>query len=241
MDNLKNSPRLHLPDCLRLTAMALMIFYHFSYDLVFFRYLYFDIMTEPFWWFLPRLIVFLFLFTVGWSLHLVHAKKIHWPKFLKRFFKIASAAVCISLVTYFLFPDRWIYFGTLHCIALSSFGTLLVLKHPRLSLFLGLTLLISSMLGYNIPWIKLPHAAMDHVELFPWIGASFLGNAMAYFYPKLTTLQRFEHLRFFQTPTWEFGQKISEHSLFIYLVHQPILFGIFYTINLVFSRFHIPN
>lgn len=241
MKNMKKNPRLHLPDCLRLLAMALMIFYHFSYDLVFFRYIYFDIMTEPFWWFLPRLIVFLFLFTVGWSLHLVHAEKIKWKSFLKRFFKISIAATSISVVTYFLFPDRWIYFGTLHCIALSSFGTLALLKYPRLSLVLGLSLLISSMFGYNIPWIKLPHAAMDHVELFPWIGASFLGNAMAFYYPKTLTLQRFEELRFFQKPSWVILQKISEHSLFIYLVHQPILFGIFYTINLVFTRFHIPN
>lgn len=241
MENLIIKPRLHLPDCLRLIAMALMIFYHFSYDLVFFRFVYFDIMTEPFWWFLPRLIVFLFLFTVGWSLHLVHAENIKWKSFFKRFLKITTAALLISLVTYFLFPDRWIYFGTLHCIALSSLGTLALLKYPRLSFILGLSLLVSSMFGHNIPWIKLPHAAMDHVELFPWIGASFLGNAMAYFYPKSSPLQRFEHLRIFQKPLWGIMQKISEHSLFIYLVHQPILFGIFYTINLVFSRFQIPN
>ncbi len=232
-----NESRLYGPDFVRIIAIFLMIFYHFSFDLNFFGFLNFDIMLNPFWWFLPRLIVFLFLFTAGWSLILSHSKQVRWKKFFKRFFQIALCASMISVSTFFLFRDRWIYFGTLHCIALSSLISVLLLKWPKLLGILGFILFVLSWLGLDIPWIKLDHAAMDNVELFPWLGAMFLGIFFAHFYSH-SLLVRFERWAFFKKPIFAKLTFLAKHSLIIYMIHQPILFGIFYSIKFIFK---IPN
>ena len=228
--------RLALPDVTRLIAMALMVFYHFSYDLVYFKFLNFDIINHPFWWFLPRLIVFLFLFTAGFSLSIAHKNQFHKKKFFKRLMQIVLSALLISVVTFFLFPDRWIYFGTLHCIALSSLITVYALSYPKTLGTIGLLLFIFSVFfGIDIPWIQLEHSSLDYVELFPWIGASFLGVFAHHQYIKTPTLLKFEEFSIFKAPSFKFFQKISEHSLLVYLIHQPILFGLFFIINRLFQ------
>lgn len=227
--------RLFFPDAIRLVAIILMVFYHFSYDLVYFKILNFDIINHPFWWSLPRIIVFLFLFTVGFSLALTHKTQFLAKKFFRRFFQIFLSAISISAITYLLFPERWVYFGTLHCIALSSLITVGLIAHPRFLGAMGIFLFAIELSGHGIPWIHLEHSSMDYVELFPWIGASFLGVFVADLYQKSKALQKIEELQFFKTPTFRFGQKISEHSLLVYLVHQPLLFGLIFVINWLFQ------
>lgn len=227
--------RLVLPDCLRLLAMALMIFYHFSYDLILFKFMDFDIINLPFWWFLPRLIVFLFLFTAGFSLSIAHGNEIKTKKFYKRLLQITASALLISVVTYSLFPERWIYFGTLHCIALSSLITVYLLKFPKTLGTVGFLLFIGSVFGYDIPWFHFEHSSMDYVELFPWIGASFLGVFTHSVYKNSQLRSKFEEFSIFKSPSFAFFQKISEHSLLVYLIHQPVLFGLFFVINRLFQ------
>jgi uncharacterized membrane protein len=203
--------RSQLIDALRGFTIILMIFFHFNFDLFNFGFLKTDIVHVPFWYFLPRLIVFLFLFAVGMSLTLTHQHKILWIPFGKRFFKISSFALLISLVTYYLFPDNWIYFGTLHAIALISLITLPFLKWPKLSLFIALALFIPSIFfDKNIPWL----------------GASLLGVFAVQQKLHLVTLPDNATLRFLNF--------LGRNSLIIYLVHQPLLFGavyLFYTLK----------
>jgi uncharacterized membrane protein len=198
-----------------------MIFFHFCFDLYHFGYLNIDIIREPFWYFLPRLIVFLFLFAVGMSLKLTHEDKIKWESFWKRFFKISALALVISLVTYFLFPENWIYFGTLHAIALISLLSLPFLKRPNLSLCFALLLFIFSIgFGKNIPWFLLPHESWDYISPFPWVGASLLGIFAAH-----------KGVHLWQIPANPLEGSLNllgKHSLKIYLIHQPLLFGLVY-------------
>lgn len=194
-----------------------MVIFHFSFDLNYFGIVRFDIINHPFWYFFPRLIVFLFLFATGISLYLAHYPKIRWKAFLKRLSLLILWAATISLVTYLNFPDSWIYFGTLHAIAVVSIMSLPFLPYPRLSLLIGLALFLPSMLfDLNLPWISLPHASWDYISPFPWVGASLLGLFAA-------------HKGFYQFPLSETSlvkslKYLGQHSLFIYLVHQPLLF-----------------
>lgn len=215
-----------LIDALRGFTIILMIFFHFSFDLQNFGFIHIDILHAPFWYFLPRLIVFLFLFAVGMSLTLAHAEQIHWKPFWKRLLKIAFFAVLISVVTYILFPDNWIYFGTLHAIALISIMTLPFLKRPKLSLLLALSLFLPSMiLDKNLPWFSLPHQSWDYIAPFPWVGASLLGVFAVH-----------RGLHRLSLPYNAFVKSLNylgKHSLFIYLIHQPILFGSVYIARLL--------
>lgn len=226
MKTTKFNSRSRIIDAIRGLTIILMIFFHLSFDLTNFGFLKIDIIREPFWFALPRLIVFLFLFAVGMSLTLAHGDHIHWRPFWKRFFKITFFALIISGATFIMFPENWIYFGTLHAIALISLLSLPFLKKPNLSLFLALALFIPSVfLDKNIPWFSLPHQSWDYIAPFPWVGASLLGIFAVH-----KGLHHWEISENQMTRSLNF---LGRHSLFIYLIHQPILFGSVYLLRLL--------
>ncbi|MDO9181444.1 MAG: heparan-alpha-glucosaminide N-acetyltransferase [Bacteriovorax sp.] len=226
MKTAKFNSRSTLIDAIRGFTIILMIIFHFSFDLNNFGFLKTDIIHSPFWYAFPRLIVFLFLFAVGMSLTLAHHDKIHWKAFWKRFLKICSFALLISVVTYILFPENWIYFGTLHAIALISLMSLPFLKKPKLALVIALLLFIPSVFfDKNIPWISLAHGSWDYISPFPWFGASLLGIFAAHKGLHLINVPH-NHL----TRSLNF---LGKHSFFIYLTHQPILFGAVYLFSKV--------
>lgn len=221
----KFNSRSRLIDAIRGFTIILMIFFHLFFDLDNFGFISIDIINEPFWYALPRLIVFLFLFAAGMSLTVAHQDRIHWKAFWKRFLKLAAFALLISVVTYKMFPENWIYFGTLHAIALISLASLPFIKKPNLSLVIALLLFIPSILfDFNLPWIHLPHQSWDYISPFPWVGASLLGIFAVHKNMHRVTISDNAFVKFLNF--------LGRHSLFIYLVHQPILFGTVYLIRL---------
>lgn len=206
-------------DQVRGLAIVLMVFFHFFYDLDLFNFVDIDFKKNYFWWGLPRVIVFLFLLSVGMSLSLVHVPQINWPKFARRTGLITAYALIISISTYLLFPKRWIYFGTLHCIALCSLMALPFLNKPKLCLLTAFTLLLPSLtLSWSIPWIQLKHYSMDYIPPFPWFGVVCLG---AFF-----TSAQWHALIIPSNPFLRFLEFLGRHPLKIYLLHQPILYGL---------------
>jgi uncharacterized membrane protein len=214
-------------DVLRGFTIILMIFFHFSFDLNLLGFIKVDIIHHPFWHFLPRLIVFLFFLAVGMSLALVHQDQIKWTSFLKRFIKLVFLAGLISLVTYFMFPENWIYFGTLHSIAIVSFLSLPFLKFPKTSLFVALMLFLPSMIwDKNLPWFEMVHPSFDYISPFPWVGACLLG-----IYAVSKNIHKFycnQNSKIIKSLNF-----LGRHSLLIYLIHQPILLGTLYVIKLL--------
>ena len=220
MEDLKHKKeRSLLLDTLRGFTVVLMIIFHFSFDLDYFGFISIDILHDPFWYFFPRLIVFLFLFAVGMALHVTHKNGIIWKPFLKRLLHLIFWAAVISIVTYIFFPESWIYFGTLHAIAVVSVFSLPFLKRPREALIVGLCLFIPSIVyDQTIPWFSLSHSSWDYISPFPWLGASLLGIFAAH-----------KGLHHHQIPKNKLTKSLCYlglHSLFIYLIHQPILFGL---------------
>ena len=134
----KKSPnRFPFLDQIRGFAVLLMIIFHFFYDLRLFHFNQIDFKNNPFWFGLPRFIVFLFMLSVGMSLALVHHRGIRWKKFLERWLILVFFAAMVTLSTYFLFPTRWVYFGTLHSIAVCSLLGLLFIDKPHFSIMLN--------------------------------------------------------------------------------------------------------
>lgn len=216
--------RSRLIDVIRGFTVILMIFFHFSFDLNNFGFVKFDILHSPFWYLLPRIIVFLFLIAVGMSLTILHSEKIKWQAFWIRFLKLAFFALIISIVTKLLFPENWIYFGTLHAIAVISLMSLPFLNFPKISLTVALILFLPSIIwDYNLPWFHLEHQSWDYIAPFPWLGASLLGIFAVHKKLHLIALPDRSDIAFMDL--------LGRHSLFIYLVHQPILFGFVYLLS----------
>ena len=202
----------------------MMIIFHLFYDLNHFKFINIQMKKDIFWYMQPKIIITLFLISVGMNLCIAHGEKVRWQKFSKRLIKLVLIAGSISLITSFVFPGRWIYFGILHNVSVSSVLALAFLKRPKLSLILGLIIVIPSIFfNYKYPFFVLTKKPVDHVALFPWFGCVLMG---IFLYSK--------GIHNIKIPDYKFKNVFSflgRYSLEIYLLHQAILFPLVYLIR----------
>ncbi len=107
-------------DGLRGAALCLMIVYHFSFDLNWFGYIRADFDHDAFWLDFRGVIVSAFMLLVGLSLLLARRAGVTPRHFWRRIALIAFCAILVSVASYLTFPQTFITFGILHCIALAS-------------------------------------------------------------------------------------------------------------------------
>ncbi len=223
-------------DIVKGSAVVLMVIYHFYFDLHYFRYLSIDFFTL-FWLGFRYLIVSLFLFSMGVSLVLSHLKKIHIHKVIKRAIMLGIAALLVSVMSYYLFPNSWIYFGILHFIWLASLLALPVVFRPKIALILALLIAVATYLGLNDSlWFLmlqpelLPYNSQDFVPIFPWLAVVLLGVASA----RLGWHQSLFSQSVWNGKTWAHKSLayLGRRALWMYLIHQPILFAGFYLVGL---------
>jgi uncharacterized membrane protein len=217
-------------DVLRGFAVLLMIVFHGAYDLNWFYFIDIDILKDPFWYWLPRFIVFLFLICVGMALSIVHKNGIKWRLVIRRLLKIGGWAFVITVVTYILFPKNYVFFGALHCIATTSFVGVIFVNRPKLSLALCLIFVISNMIFQPtlIPISKwLGVTPFDYLPFYPWFGVVLLGIYLEFMNFHKISIKPNVFIR-----SMEF---MGKNSLKIYLLHRPILFGTFFLLYEIMS------
>lgn len=214
-------------DALRGMAVLWMIIFHASYDLRMFQFVSWDF-SSGFWYGFPRVIAFTFLFCVGLSLNFGHRPEINWPSLKKRTIKLGGAALIISVVTYFIFPSQWIFFGTLHCICVGSIlGALVVNRRPLAIGLLIIILVLQYGFNFGIKWVSsiIQRSSMDFIPIYPWFWAILLGIVIGPYLAQWKLLQKL--------PPQKFLNYLGQHSLKIYLIHQPVLFGTIWLIRQV--------
>jgi len=232
---MQNKKRLIGIDIFRGWAILLMVIFHFSYDIDYFKIIDFQIQTNTFFIWFRFLIVSMFLLTVGMSLKLAHKTEINWSSLKQRTFYLMVASLLVTISSYIIFPNSWIYFGILHFILISSFIVLPLLNHPYLSLTIAITTFIAFHLNIlNMHWLfnllvtplhLPPTISVDVVRFVPWISFVLVGMSMV----SLGWHQKIFDIHFFnkRDNLNEFFSFLGKHSLLIYIAHQPILFGIF--------------
>lgn len=235
--------RIPLIDLLRGFALVAMTIYHFTWDLEFFGYLVPATINEPGWVAFARAIATSFLALAGVSLVLAHGDGIKWRGFWKREAMVAGAALAITIVTYFAFPESYIFFGILHAIALFSLLGLAFLRLPwwavglaALAIFAIDQFVALPIFGHwTLLWVGLsPQLPLsnDYVPLFPWFSATLAGMAFAKlaqkrdWWSKLATVSVPNLL---DRPLGFLGR----HSLAYYLIHQPVLLALLWTFQAV--------
>lgn len=224
--------RIILIDLLKFLAICLMVIYHTTYDLRLLNLHHTDLYTG-FWFALPRIIVFLFLFSSGASLAANfndYPKEKILPKIQIRFIKLATFSLIISLVTYIIFPDSWIYFGTLHCLCLAT--VIFPYFHSntkRQILFIIIASIAYLVTPYNFDdWAStLSFQSMDFIAPIPWLIYFVLGITLL---PWIKTFElKIKHL----LPETKIINYVSQKALPIYLLHQIFIFGTLYLVTLL--------
>ena len=151
-----NPHRYPVIDMLRGFAIVLMFVFHFSFDLNYFGVVSIQFLEETFWLNFRRFIVSLFLLLVGISLHLATRKGIRWRPWSRRMALLLVYAGLVSLGSWMMFPETFIYFGILHFIALASILGLLFNRFYWVNLLLGISLILLD-INYSNTLFNTPH------------------------------------------------------------------------------------
>ncbi|MGO4524666.1 DUF1624 domain-containing protein [Microvirga sp. 2MCAF35] len=232
------SQRWDAVDVARGLAIAAMILYHFSWDLSFLQLIGTNILQVPAWRWFARGIAGSFLMLAGFGLALAHARGFRRIPFLKRLIRVGGAALAVTLATYFAFPESYIFFGILHCIAVSSVLALPFLRRPPALTVCAAAFFLLGPWFFTSPaldapwldWLGLGAAdpvTNDYVPIFPWFGLVLIGVAAGKWLlarQKMLALAR-----------WRAGNPVfriliwgGRKSLPIYLTHQIVLLGILF-------------
>jgi uncharacterized membrane protein len=219
-------------DLLRVTAIILMVGFHFVYDLKEFAGIDIDY-TSTFWFSVGKTAALLFIFVSGISSCL-------GKNSTKRGLTVLGFGVLISIATYFFDSTEYVRFGILHFLGVSILLSYFLKKLNKLCLLL--LSLVMALIGFWANTIQvatfllLPFgfmysgfSTMDYYPLFPYL-AVFVFGILAYkiFYEQGKSFIKGEY----RLKTIRF---ISKHSLVIYLVHQPILLGIIVICKTLFN------
>ncbi len=218
-------------DALRGVAIVLMIAYHASFDLNYYGWIHQDFNNASFWLVARAGIVSLFLLLVGISL-VLNAQRANTASFWRRQAKLLAACIAVTLGSYMMFPQSFIFFGILHFILLACLLGRLFVRFHYINLTGALLILLAGVF-YSNPLFNAPALQWlgfmtykpfteDYVPFFPWFGVVlagiFLGRLMVAKSAWVT-----EH----QPGRWAKPLALAgRHSLIIYLLHQPVLLGI---------------
>lgn len=229
------SQRIVWVDALRGVAIVFMVIFHFCYDLRYFSYVSWDVPNGDIWRHARYIILSLFIFMAGFSLSLAYRYSFNGRVFFWRMVQLLLAALPITLMSWFLFPDAWIYFGVLHFMAVASALGIFFVRLPRVAFLMALLIL----LGAYAEWLPrrwpfyffdtwLPSYTEDFVPLFPWLGVMLLGVGA-------TAVIPLSKIHIPNTVMVDWLSWLGRKSLLIYLLHQPMLFAGFIALGFFFK------
>jgi uncharacterized membrane protein len=179
------------------------------------------------------------LITMGMASYVQNHDGIKWRKVLRRTAHLALISALISIVTYFVIPREWIYFGAIHCIAVLSVVHLPFIVYPQLSI-VGTILIILHYVYYSRNFIlDFPRwrVTADYMPWFANLAYVLLGVFLAHKgLHKATHLPRCLWGGFRPGIRWQdtIFPYLGRHSLFIFIAHQVVLFPLIKILALFF-------
>lgn len=232
--------RIPFLDFVRGVAILLMFIFHLAFGLSQINLLDIHMASAPFWIGFRLLIVFLFLTLVGIGLILANKKSNFYPSFFKRLALLGLYAGLISLFSYSVRNNSYVFFGILHLIFVASLVCLLFLRFYWLNLLLAIASLMMNWVKFDwfddkpfLIWLGLSHSRPitdDFAPLFPWIGFVFLGLFLGRYL--------FERKHFDYFKAWSATNIVTKlitwggrYSIHLYFVH----FQFFYVLVWLFN------
>jgi len=218
-------------DALRGVAIIAMIVYHFCFDLRFFGVTHYDFEHDPRWLAARALILSSFMLIAGVSMVIARGNSPSDARWLRHVAIIAAAAVLVSIASWLVFPQSYIWFGVLHAIAVSLLLARPLVDRPAVALVIGIVVIVAGVAWAHPTFDNRALGALgfmthkptteDYVPLFPWTGVVLIGITAGHalvrrrFAPLASLARAPAMLR------W-----MGRHSLVIYLAHQPLMLGL---------------
>jgi uncharacterized membrane protein len=237
-----SAPRFAGVDALRGLAMLWMTVFHFCFDLNQFGYIQQNFYTDPVWTVQRTLILSLFLFCAGMGQAIATAQGQSASRFWRRWLQVVGCAVLVSLGSWLMYPQSFIYFGVLHGIALmlvivrltrgwglaiGGLGALAMAMPIIAAHVLKMPLFAPYADALNAPawnwlgWITRKPITQDYVPLFPWLGVMWWGVVAGSWLSS-------NGPEWFSRPMPQVLApltRLGRWSLSYYLVHQPVMMG----------------
>ena len=240
--NTVTSSRIWEIDFIRGLAIILMMIFHLIVDLTDF-YAYGLDYFRGFWYLEGKLSAILFMLICGVSSTLGRHNFLHGCK-------VFMWAMLLTAVTYIYNENCYILFGILHFLGISLLSANFMRRLPITWLLLISSTTIIIGLLFSTRFVTTPYLfplglmnstfiSMDYYPLFPWYGVflfGIIGGKMLYGHKKRLGLRQVSYiqpkfqtsltpLHFRKNITW-----LGQHSLVIYLIHQPILLALLYVL-----------
>lgn len=224
-------------DLLRGLAIVLMVIFHFGYDLTVFEWANFSTSKDIEWKIFRAVIVSSFLLAVGMSSYLAYQKTLNKKKLAKAVGKLFAVSMFITLGSLFMHPSKWVYFGIIHFIAVALPISVLFTRIPYIALMIGIGCIAGYWMGFlnlNPIWqwsilhLGIPKRTVDLVSFFPWIGVVLIGVFVMH--------KNLFHINIKPSSVGNKLVLLGQHSLIIYLLHQPILYGLFGLTDVILGR-----
>ena len=167
-------------------------------------------------------------------------KNEYQKKQIKRIIIFAFYALLMTIFTYMIFNDKFVKFGILHFIALSS---LLLFMFVDNLLLIGIIMIIVVILYimnifspesfYILPeklafisgFYNFKYTAIDHFSIIPWILLICIGILIGHYIIKKDDYKSPEFL--IQNQLSQYLKKIGKYSLEIYAIHWVVLYFVF--------------
>lgn len=243
--------RVYLLDEIRGFAILCMVIYHFTYDLLYFFDLSFPFFHSSFLNFIRDIFAGGFIFISGIACRFSKNN-------LRRGIYCFLFGMIMTVGSLLFVPDLPIYFGILHllgcCMILFGLLNSFLDKFYYIILFVIFSLFFFA--TYHLPigqigfpflgWFSLPQQWYSSPYLF-WLGFPSADFYSADYFPLLPWLFLFLAgsclgipIRDRKFPNWFYPQHskilstIGRHTIWIYLAHQPIIFGILYLLKVIF-------
>jgi len=224
-------------DALRGLAMVWMTVFHFCFDLNYFGWVKQDFYGDPLWTWQRSLIVSLFLLCAGAGQAVAVAQGQSWQRFWRRWTQVAACALLVTLGSWWMYPQSFIYFGVLHGMAAMLIVARATASWGRwLWLLGGLAIASKFLAAYALQtwatadvvqalnamawnwlgWITHKPVTEDYVPIFPWLGLMWWGMAAGNWLLLKDKLAG-------EMPLSRPLALLGRWSLSYYMLHQPVL------------------
>ncbi len=235
----KSGSRIWEIDFLRGVSIILMVGYHLLYDLGDYRgvktFLGFSTdLTTTAWTIAQIFFAVLFIVLSGVSSTLTRSN-------IRRGLRLLAVSIVVSAATYIFDPALAVFFGILQCLAFSMliYGAVMEKWGAAASAVLGAAVIglhwlipyVMRGVAVRFDWL-LPfgihspaYASFDYFPLIPWFGVFLIGSALG----KSVYAAR-KSLIPWRLPV-TFVNIAGRYSLWIYIVHQPVIMGILYLLG----------